>query len=216
MILKNNKLIFIHVPKCAGTSIENALKESLSIDDENSGLFKYRFIKNLGFIFHSHHLTLQEHQQAFLEKTETQNFNVICVVRNPLDRFLSFVKWAKLPNQRKLFGYKPSVQQWIRIFKSGISFKNIPLFDFIENHRLPQHKYLKTISPFKSIKIFKFENLNKGSLNDYMEELNIKSFNLKFDNVSAKRVFKDHEIKQASDFVQDYYAEDFIKFGYEK
>lgn len=95
MVLYDQKTIFVHIPKCAGTNIEN-LFYSNAADKDVPGK----------------HLTFNEYKQ----KERFKNFSYFTFVRNPWDRAVSYFYYRK---KRKfdLFGH-PSFDDWIAFYCS--------------------------------------------------------------------------------------------------
>ena len=88
------KVLFLHVPKTAGTSIKNALKSSKNIITENT-----EFVQNSAF-FHAHHLNVMNFRMSnslrfrlILGKENWDNLWKVAFVRNPWDRYVSNWKW---------------------------------------------------------------------------------------------------------------------------
>lgn len=66
--------LFIHIPKTGGTSIANAF----GLDSTRKG-----------------HVTIQE-AQSMLETNVYKNYYKFCIVRNPIDRFISLYNYARM------------------------------------------------------------------------------------------------------------------------
>lgn len=90
MISHKHKFIFIHIPKTAGTSIEEALR------DESCQLLPNEW--DHGRISHTplNYLTLQELvDYGLLTPAQLKSYFKFCFVRNPWDRLISeiFCRW---------------------------------------------------------------------------------------------------------------------------
>ena len=84
-------LIFVHIPKCAGTSIRNALASyQLS--------FQSKSPESTGFSWYRQHESLFEVQPMIIDKwgeEKWKNATIISTVRNPVDRVLSLWRYRR-------------------------------------------------------------------------------------------------------------------------
>jgi hypothetical protein len=96
MISHKHKFIFIHVPKTAGTSVEEALRDEtcqLLSDEWDRARVRYTPLN---------HLTLQELvNYGILTPTQLNAYFKFCFVRNPWDRLISEVF---CPSMHRWFG----------------------------------------------------------------------------------------------------------------
>ena len=93
MISESHKFIFIHIPKCAGTSIENALRKYCK-----RGFLGYD--KNLkGFKQHANCEELLTHNHITTEVCNS--FFKFAFVRNPFDRAVSIYKYIQKQESAK-------------------------------------------------------------------------------------------------------------------
>ena len=91
MISLQHKVIFIHIPKCAGQSIEETFLNDIGLDWENSrylfGCFKKPPEWNNLLPERLAHLTAKEVVDFnFLPFKQFQEFYKFAVVRDPIDR----------------------------------------------------------------------------------------------------------------------------------
>lgn len=87
-IYNNLKCIFVHIPKTAGTSIEQCLKDSNDVDQIVGG-----------------HTTCQA--LIHYKKTEFCNMFSFAIVRNPYDRLLSAYKYMLKMETNDILGNEP-------------------------------------------------------------------------------------------------------------
>lgn len=181
------KTIFIHVPKTAGTSMENILKEtpqhrcgghSTAMGVKNSKEFSEKFEKYYKFAF----------------------------IRHPLNRFISSYFYLKN------YGYHPSLNNQSVIDSSNINdyIENYPIENII--HFLPQYHFVCDINGnILMDDLFKFENLEKNwSILNSKIKLNL---NLPIRN---KTSYPDFNISLDSiNTINEFYKKDFELFGYE-
>ena len=115
MILPDKKVIFIHLPKCGGSSIEVALArhadEIVREENEQSITLRYGAIQReieqyFKITFEDYkHLTARQYKE-FLGK-EYDDYFVFSVMREPLDRIKSLIRWSGVdPLESKLSTWK--------------------------------------------------------------------------------------------------------------
>jgi len=88
IISDDHRFIFVHIPKCAGTSIKRELK---SIDTTGGRFFPIGEHPQLGTI-HLAHITLADLEIHFPESfAKLQDYRSFAIVRDPMDRFFSAI-----------------------------------------------------------------------------------------------------------------------------
>ena len=183
MILKEKKIIFIHIPKTGGNSISHLLK---NYTDEK--FIKHRPYSDLQNTFEirseitkDKHQTLNDYYNILGNKL--YDFEIFTVVREPLDRMLSLYYKLDLNLDTNFFVRKVNhfTFKYLKRFYFGAKYYKYkkPTFELkkfkkiIETEK-NQKSYI-TISdqiPNK-MKILKFENLNT-ELNNFCKEHKIK------------------------------------------
>ena len=175
MVSKTKKFIYIHINKCAGTSIRNFLKPDLL---EISNLDSNPWPKD--------HVTLQE-LYDIMDTDEFNSFYKFAVIRNPYDRLGSIYNYALHVTNNN--GYDVKTED-IPISKKPYSLFNMSTFEsFILS--LPKHKkicdsseqtyntmfssiteYLSVDGEIKIDRVIPFENLN-ADLKIIQKKLNL-------------------------------------------
>ena len=206
MIWYKKKLVFIHIPKCGGTSIENTLNQG-----EQGYLWGYieKTNKQLNFKGELQHLNFLGYKN-YLENYKS--FNYFTVVRNPFDRAISFYKYIlikdkNLKNRLKI-DKNISFNEFLKKINDNdeITFKDQSFFLKDENSKINE-----------KIKILKLENLD---INFYklLNEQKIKFNKIRKNNISKKfnldikkNYYKNEEnIK----LVSELYFDDIKNFNY--
>lgn len=214
-ISHEHKIIFIHVPKCAGTTIEdifgmrtfdnfyceiitNDVLKKIPYENFTDEEYRNCAVKNM------QHYTFRELSKV-LKKDILNTYKKIAVVRNPYDRLVSEYHFCELGIKKgKTF------EEFVEI--------NLKLEPYLRNWLFDGHLETQTsflmndAGNFNSIdKIYRFEGLNAC-----LEELKIIANN--FTNYHGwKSVRKETEYyynEKLKKAVFDFYKEDFINFNY--
>lgn len=168
MINHEHKIIFIHISKCAGTSIENAfglLNQRVNIADYNN-LYGWSDVDKL---FLQHATPQQLFDLGYLNEQIWDSYYKFIIVRNPWDRLYSDYVWML----KQIKGYG-SFRQFIERdgeFKKRLTQRNKY---YRGDHLNQQHDYLMLNGKYiKYDKVLRFENLSTG-LKELEKELNLK------------------------------------------
>lgn len=201
------KTVFIHIPKCAGTTIEKMLGTCTPIEYYN---FKPRL--KPGQLKTPQHFTYCELKSGLTINWE--NFYAFSVVRNPYSRFVSEYKYRK-----DLFLKTKNPEHDPVTFEAFIEKLNIDINERIrifDGHLETQSGFLKNESGAieSSIEIFKFENmtpcwemLTSKTLVEYKNYI----WSNKSSDVTPYQDFFTPETKNT---IYNFYKEDFDNFGY--
>src|SRR5262249_37708599 len=88
IISDNHRFVFVHVPKCAGTSVRRALRE---IDTSGGQFWRIGEHPEMGAV-HFAHLTLVDLAQYYPEAfAKIRDYRSMAILRDPRDRFFSAV-----------------------------------------------------------------------------------------------------------------------------
>jgi hypothetical protein len=222
MIDYKRKFIFLHIPKCAGTSIGNFFINEFQYKNDELSLYKdFNY-----FTYDSHRIHFDNLNEEIL-----QNYFVFTIVRHPYTRFVSEYKYNEELNIDDFDYYCENFQQiWDKKYGKLKDFNwlhshNIQrISDGVYNniHRISQTDYLKgtysdSIHKIRYIdKIIKFENLNEG-IQEVFQYLNLQNKKLPHSNSSNIKKFEHKKInlsKRNKDIIFNLYRSDFINFGY--
>ena len=103
---KEKKLLFIHIPKTGGTTIEDSIKENTPqtiYSSRSNSLLDFPY--NQKALQHQFYTTIYK----FRDKLDVNfdNIKIFSVVRNPYDRIISDLFWSSLIKKDfELFNYK--------------------------------------------------------------------------------------------------------------
>lgn len=185
----NTNVLFIHIPKVAGTSVEFALEEYYLgfLDRGFSG--KY-------FPCSPQHFHREILSNLFSDDVSDNSF---CVVRHPLARFVSEYKF-----RRRFFDLNENFETWAEETLRKYETNKFML----DNHIRPQSEF-----PFNSTKVFKLENglvdLEKHLRDRYKLEVSF----------SSEKAMKSSDLnincsKELTLKLEQFYQTDYEAFGY--
>lgn len=197
--IKNTNYIFIHIPKCGGTSIIHALKKTNRIDG----------------VIGSAHSKVSDYLNS--------NKTYVTTVRNPYNRFFSYyhflIEWSKKRVDGKLPLKGRTIEQYKRRIKimKEIKFegwvysllnKN-KINNLIKEYYIPQHAFTLQYDWIK--------DANKLSIHKLEEQTIWKFLNLTKLH-SKKSTYKTTKgyTKEQAEIVYKYYQKDFDYFKYKK
>ena len=211
MIIPEYKLIFIHIPKCGGTSVEAYISNSYkleykfcnilqNIEKENYILNKKSGSKAL------QHLTALEIKQNINDFEKYYKFSV---VRNPYDRIISEYNWYRTiklyKSYRKLDDFLKHVQN---VFKNKDFYKNL-----YSDHLIPQYLFVYDKNKLIVDKVYKFEEFYEIE-KDLKVEYNINREMGVCNKSGDKKKIKLNKFQK--EVIYNLYKKDFELFNYNK
>ncbi len=200
-------ILFIHIPKTGGSSVEKYFSIKFDIPLQNKSLYnkfdKGRILPD-GYDnrINLQHQTYQEimKYKNYL-KVDTNNLQIISIVRSPYDKIISDLFYEKFIN------FDTSKEEVYNIFKDKyLKKKNL------DNHNLPQYKFLTDENEkLINAKILRTENLKKD-----MEKLGYKDFDYNM-NVNKQKIDYDNYLNEDTiKLINKVYCKDFEIFGFKK
>lgn len=212
-------LRFIHIPKNAGTSIENAaskqnihwgFKEWTKDEDKNNkkNIFKN---KNPWKNIHNNktyktkkcfpwHVNYADLGDNFLDKDDT----TFCVVRNPYTKIVSAYKYAHGKNSSKE-GLNKFIKSKLGKFEKNEYWNGC--------HIMPQYKY--THEGVKCENILSFENLD-NEFEELLKNNDLPNIKLPKNNKSVNKLSEKDLNRESIDLINKVYHKDFEYFNYSK
>ena len=199
---KNNdlNLLFIHIPKTGGTSLEKYLSEKYNIPLDSKSLyttFKNGY-KNVSLQHQTYHNLFKKKKEFGIDFSN--NLKMICIVRNPYERIVSDLFFYKL------ITVSTTQQEVFEILKKYI------VSDNYDNHNIPQYLFLidnhNKIN--KDITIFKTETLNDDLIKYGFTDFNIH----KNVNINGDINYFDFLNEKSIKLINKFYKKDFNLFDY--
>ena len=199
VICHNKKCIFIHIPKTAGTSIEQFINDN----DRNpvilTGIQDGRSRRHFGAL-----------DIKLLFPDLFNKYYKFSFVRNPYDRLLSEYYWCKIPNVGYKFGKtKMEFLNYVsNVIKQKAYYKNI-----FHDHFIPQYMFLyNSQNQLLVNNLFKYENLD-SAIGFIKKKLHI---NQNLDQLNKTTVEKTDWSIEEKEIIYELYKKDFIYFQYKK
>lgn len=224
---QNQQLEFVHIPKNAGTSIENAANKvgikwgfkqwtKSGADLNNHGFNLFKMPGNwINSKYNVQHLTKNkintncfpwhEIPDNMPEEIYGKNVKTFCVVRDPYTKIVSAYKYwrGKTANSTDL-------NNFITQRLTGLD-SNPEKIWWNSGHILPQNLY--THGNRKCDYIIRFENLDT-EFDELMKKFNIEGVKLEKNNKSAKTVSAKDLTEESKFLIQQAYKKDFELFNY--
>jgi len=201
-------ILFIHIPKTGGSSVELYFADRFKIPLDNKSLYFHLdksyiipedFNKKIS-LQHQTYRTLYKYRDEFKIKFNDK-LNIYTNVRNPYDRIMSDLFWFKLINRK-------STQKEVYNVINKFILSEPHIYD---NHNIPQYKYLidEDEKIINNIIILKTESLNNDMIQKGFNNFNIYALKNK-NNLNYDDYLNDDSIK----LINIYYEKDFKYFSY--
>ena len=204
---KDINLLFIHVPKTGGSSLDTYFSSKFNIPLNNKSLF--HFIKdkqllneNIKIKSSLQHITYNQIvKYSKIFNIDFDNIKIITIVRNPYERFVSDLFYFSLITTDST---KEAVFDMLH---------NYLISDKYDNHNIPQHTF---ITNDKGEIIENIHILKTESLTNEMKVLGYIDFNI-YDNVNINKVnYYNYLNNESIEIINKFYHLDFILFNYNK
>jgi len=203
----NVNILFIHIPKTGGTSVDNYFSHKFDIPLNNKSLFcfideKIKLNENILINSSLQHITYNQmikYNKVF--NIDFNNITIITIVRNPYERIVSDLFWLKKIN------FDTSKEEVFDIIKEFVVSLNY------DNHNLPQHIFITNNNKevINNIHILKTENLTNDMYN-----LGYTDFNLFCNKNPDKINYYNYLNNKSIQIINNFYHFDFILFNYDK
>lgn len=207
---KNNdaNILFIHIPKTGGTSLEKYFSSKCNIELNNNSLYLFidEDIKlNNNMIINSslQHITYKqmiEYNNVF--NIDFSNIKIITIVRNPYERIVSDLFFLNIIN---VDTSKDEIYNIIQEYLKSSDY---------DNHNIPQ--YLFITDNYNKI-IPNIHLLHTETLTDDMKKIGYEDFDV-CDNKNkfGELNYYDYLNNESIAIINDFYHLDFVLFGYNK
>lgn len=203
---KDINLLFVHIPKTGGSSVETyfSKKYNIPLNAQSLWSFDEKNMKKLNSNVSLQHLTLNQIYKYYNEKRidlDLNNLKIITIFRNPYERIISDLFWYSLisKNSKK--------EEVFEIIKNYIKSSNY------DNHNIPQYLFIiddnKNI--FNNVEIFCTEwldyDMNRSGYSDFLLKENSNKFNVNY---------YDYLNQDSINLINSFYHDDFVLFKFNK
>jgi hypothetical protein len=212
MINHKYKIIFIHIPKCAGTSISNLL-----FDTKNQKWKVPNYDIHYGWCpkrkIHMQHATPNQLLElGLIDESIWNNYLKFTVVRNPWSRAESGYKWL-----RKTYKIRDSFENYIT--KSG-KFKAVMTDNsnkrYRGDHLNKQMDYLNVKELNNIDRVLRFENI-QNEINSLLKDIELSNLQLPFykKRKNKKKHYSHFYDEYKKSLIDKYFADDIDHLNYE-
>ena len=213
-ISHKHKIIFVHIPKTAGQTIEKSLN---IFGEDNSGKLKASMDILYGILNGKslQHLTIQEIKK--IRESEFRIYKKIAFVRNPFDRIISEYFWRMQYFGKKMIKFKNFLVEEVIPRKNGIPkvmknfYKHENVVKLIDDHYMDQYKFITDNKGNIMVDfIGRFENLN----DDFKKACGLELINQKI-QCTKHNNYKEYYDSETKLLVEKCYKKDLELFKYE-
>jgi chondroitin 4-sulfotransferase 11 len=202
------KCIFIHIPKCAGTSIE---KELDIYGDWQNPDFNMLFgtIHQYNYEFELQHLTTRQMLlYNYININKFMDYYKFSFVRNPWDKAIS--AYLYMGGTEGVYTHSNFKMFLIETRKQIANFKK----DAVWCHMAPQNWFLFDDTGNKLVDyVGRFENLREGAHHVFLK-LGVPSHQLLHEKKAVRKPYQYYYRKSTRELIAEIYKDDIDLFGY--
>lgn len=213
-ILHNKKLIFIHIPKTGGTSIERVI-DMQTVEKffcyQRCGVCMPKILDKFCIKEHNkikyttpQHLTALQ-LKTVLGDTVFNKYQKFTIVRNPFDRLVGEYCYIKQTVNPHFVQYQDL--NFVQFVKRCLNLPNMARHILFDNHFTPQTEFIKPFKPNKKFIVFKFEEIAK-----VFEWLGVEPMHLR--QSDDRKPWQEYYTPELMQLVFNFYKQDFDNFNY--
>ena len=211
MIDLKNKILFIHIPKTAGRSVQHYFHKIRGLDEKNrAALGLFRNTGETDLERGNSHCSLKMYEDYYFGGEIPSDFKIFTVIRDPYARFWSELAYRRLPPPNR---FPVSFRISARVL-AFLARKKYPILRDLNCHMVPQSDFIDGLSRDR-VEILRFENLAEDFA-ALKKKWDLPDVPLPHTNASKKKKKNVRSSLIGDQFVEDFYARDLEMFGYEK
>lgn len=205
MISGHHKVVFVHIPKCAGQSIERAFLRDLNLDWEARAplLLRAKNENEPGPERLAHLYGYEYLKFGYIEQDDFDQFYKFSVVRDPIDRLISELNYRGV--RKGIFGVN-SVEEYVVKARK----KHAPDRDIVR-HLEPQVTFLfdeELKAPLVD-HVFQLKDI-ESEFEIIKSQIGFPNLKLEKENVSQSKEWRKSDLSNSDlDFLTDTYKKDF-------
>lgn len=228
MISHQKQFVFVHIPKCAGTSIESTLMPFTEGAIDSCKVLIRRNRNPLRGPPWLQHLTAEEYTRiGYITEKDWNSYYTFAIVRNPFARLVSEYNAKGKSRKMKLLRMKWNFRNFV--LHSLPSWYEDNYLRGYDNYRhiIPQVRFVRSRNGTTMVNdIFKLEDM-PGAFGKILEKLNLESVPIIHSNtsnyrdpdngsrlLSEKLPYRDYYDSSTKAFVEKHYREDLDLFNY--
>lgn len=208
MIIDEYKIIFVHIPKTAGTTLTFSLLPVSNLYRQITAMMNLpkNVQEQYGLTFALKHAPALQIQKQIGDQKWSQYYK-FAVIRNPWDRTVSAYHWIQRHNKK----FKDlSFREYINFIPENSNNRNHPLYRQLRT----QSSFIKSNNNIIIDELFQFEKLQEcfRTLNSKfgIERKRNESYKL----ARNRKPYQEYYTKRMSDIIEEFYQDDIQLFDY--
>ena len=208
-------LLYIHIPKTGGMSIEEYLYQKCNMERDEKNIYGYYYdrtnrirVENERTLQHLTYNEIIEKKQWFdieIGNCKNKDMKILVSIRNPFERIVSDLFWNKTSGVTK----ETTKEEFYQILYKYLYVDTDVLID---NHKTPQYKFIQNeygLTIKNNIFFVRTENLREE-----MHKLGFTDFDIHINENLVKTDYQKYLNEDSIELIVNYYAADFLHFGY--
>jgi len=204
-LFKELNILFIHIPKTGGTSVEKYFFSKIGLYDQwinnrnNDVCKEYLFGKHNNSNERFQHMTIDRIKSY--TGNDLSDYKIYSIVRNPYHRLISDLLYLKMIN---INSTPEEVEKNIKVYLES---------EIYNNHKLQQYKFITN----DKVIVRGLRMMRTETLTDCMRANGFIDFDVKINISNEKNIdYMTMYTEKAKQQVLEYYIDDFNIFGYDK
>ena len=200
MINREHKIIFVHIPKTGGTSVEKLFDDSFYGWDEKRSLWKQ-------------HCSIYQMQSVY--GIDIRSYYKFAIVRNPWDRAVSDYKWWTRPSS-PFFNFlkNTTLEDYLLIHNGYEKINHLNDSTGRADHFYTQYSFVEIDGRNCIDRIIRFENLQQD-FNLVCDEVGERRQQLPHTNKTNRKHYSEYYNQKTIDIVSQKYHKDIEYFDYQ-